>query len=206
VRTHDDVALYDWIYAQACLAFSPAQKEAWSDAAQVAREVWCLVREGNRRDLQPGGAEGWQKSQTGLGGRAGSSEGGPESGQTAGPQGGPEGDQRGWRRPGRASLWCHFRIPTRLNGGYGTKPRYAVKSLDTRLTSRIRFTVNGPFEGFRTNLRLKFWVRGPRRPRRPGLEWPPHLDPRAIWEEALAGERPGSPVAYSPPAGLSDRR
>ncbi|HEV2178448.1 MAG TPA: hypothetical protein VGW33_14775 [Terriglobia bacterium] len=160
VRTHDDVALYDWVYAQACLAFSPAQKEAWSDAARVACEVWCLVREGSRRDLQPGGPEGCH-----------------EYGQTGG--------QKGWRRPGRASLWCHFRIPTRFNGGYGTKPRYAVKSLDARLTSQIRFTVNGPFEGFRTNLRLKFWVRGPRRPRRPGLEWPPHLDPRAIWEETV---------------------
>jgi len=69
-----------------------------------------------------------------------------------------EGLRSGQRPSTGSSVWCSLRIPTSL-GGSGTKPEYAVKSTDSRVTFPSRIHIRVP----RTGIRLQFWVRSRRR-------------------------------------------
>ena len=72
---------------------------------------------------------------------------------------------KGWRIPTQSSIWCRLRVPLRLAvGGIGTKPIYAVKSMDHSVTFRLRHEIQIGDEG----VYLAFWTRRKRR-QRPAL-------------------------------------
>jgi len=75
---------------------------------------------------------------------------------------------KGWRIPTQSSIWCRLRVPLRLAvGGIGTKPIYAVKSMDHSVTFRLRHEIQIGDEG----VYLAFWTRRKRR-QRPALPKP----------------------------------
>ena len=61
----------------------------------------------------------------------------------------------GDRLPRTSSVWCLLRVPTSMTGGFGTEPRYAVKSTDAYVTFPSRFDI--PVG--RMGVRLRFWTR-----------------------------------------------
>ncbi len=100
-----------------------------------------------------------------------------------------EGLRSGRRPPTSSSVWCLLRIPTSL-GGSGTKPLYAVQSMDRRVTfpSRTRIVIA------KTGIRLQFWVRRRRWvwPRLPWIglsDFPANLDAGVLVTQALQAAR-----------------
>ena len=91
-----------------------------------------------------------------------------------------QGLRSGQKPPTRSSIWCALRVPTSW-GGSGTKPIYAVKSTDSRITFPLRIRIEIP----KTGIRLQFWVRSRR------AVWP-RLDrglpgPPGGWDSAKEG-------------------
>ena len=80
---------------------------------------------------------------------------------------------QGCRVPRRTSVWCALRIPTRLTGGLGTNPRFAVKSTDrfSAVPSQMVIPVG------KRGVRLRFWA-----PRTP---WRDEISPEE-WRNRLA--------------------
>jgi len=100
----EDLALYNWIYEEVCVALKPATEAEWRRMDRLARQVWCFLV------LRPmGWPDGWPKFRPG-----------------AWPAQGPA-----RRRPTRSSVWCLLSSPERQKSW--RRPRYAVRACPGRV-------------------------------------------------------------------------
>ncbi len=145
IKAGADAELFDWIQARIVDCFSPRNARQFWQAERLAREIWCHAwREQRAERLER--AEQAQRTQQAQEVQL------PQSPCRAGQQGGLR--ARPSKARDRASLWCLAWTPWR-RGGLETKPRYALQSTDSAVTSLLRIRVENP----RSGRRLAFWVR-----------------------------------------------
>jgi hypothetical protein len=170
IKAGADLELFDWIHARIVDCFSPRDaRQSWQ-AERLAREIWCYTWRERRAER----LERAKQAQQALGAQQAQGVQPPPSACRVDQRDGSRVRRRPAKAADRVSLWSLAWTPWR-RGGLETKPRYALQSTDSAVTSLMRIRVENP----RSGRRLAFWMR-----RQRGTA-PPQL-PLAAYPEIMA--------------------
>jgi hypothetical protein len=164
IKTRADVELFDWIHARIVDCFEPRNAAQSWQAERLAREVWCQTWQDQRADRLARAEHARRSHELEV----------PHRACRMDQRDGSRLRRRPSRAPDKVSLWSLAWTPWR-RGGLESKPRYALQSTDSAVTSLSRIRIENP----RSGRRLAFWVR-----RRRGTA--PSQIPLAAYPEIMA--------------------